>query len=192
TALSSGRCWLDRKPRVAFVFCGNGPQWWAMGRQLLAQEPVFRGAVERCAEALRPLTGWSLMDEFAADETRSRMDHTDVAQPALCALQVGLVELWRAWGVEPEAVLGHSVGEIAAAWCAGALTLAEAAAIVHHRSRTQETTRGRGRMAAVGVPAAEAERLLEPYAGRLGLGAGDSIHHGTFSRDGDGANDHGG
>jgi acyl transferase domain-containing protein len=88
-------------PKPVFVFSGQGPQWWAMGRELLAQEPVFRAVIEECDTLLRQYTSWSLMTELTAAEAESRLDQTEVAQPALFALQVALAALWRSWGIVP-------------------------------------------------------------------------------------------
>jgi len=173
---ASGRC-----PKLAFVFCGNGPQWWGMGRELLKEEPVFRTAVEKVDHLFRCAGGCSILEELCREESQARMDRTDVAQPCLFALQVGLLELWRSWGVEPDATLGHSVGEIAAAYAAGRLHLEDAVKVIHHRSRTQERTAGKGRMAAVGVSAEEAGRLVEPYRGRLSVAGQNSPNSSTLS-----------
>ena len=86
-----------------------------MGRELLEQEPVFRATLEQCDTLLRRHARWSLLRELAADESQSRLDQTEIAQPAIFALQVGLAALWRSWGIVPDAVVGHSVGEVAAA-----------------------------------------------------------------------------
>src|SRR5690606_32287708 len=98
-------------PRVAFVFTGQGPQWHAMGRDLLEMEPAFAAALRRCDALLRAETGWSLVEELRRGEEHSRMEDTSVAQPAIFALQVALAALWRSWGIEPDVVVGHSVGE---------------------------------------------------------------------------------
>src|SRR5262249_46004048 len=137
------------KPQVTFVFSGQGGQWWGMGRELLRQEPVFRRAIERCDEILRRHADWSLLAELSADESQSRLDRTEIAQPALVALQVALAELWQSWGVQPAAVLGHSVGEIAAAAVAGVLSWDDALRLVFHRGRLMQRASGRGRMVSV-------------------------------------------
>ena len=154
-------------PAVVFVFSGQGPQWYAMGRELLAQETVFRAVVEQCDALLLPLAGWSLLAELQADEAASRIDQTEVAQPLIFALQMGLDALWRSWGIEPAAVIGHSVGEIAAACSSGALTLAQAITLVYHRSRLMQRATGNGRMASVELPADAVRQLIAPYASPL-------------------------
>lgn len=147
----SGRVSLNERPKIAFVCSGMGPQWWAMGRDLLSHEPVFRTSIERIDAALRPYTGWSLIEELAASEEQSRMEETEVAQPANFAIQVALAELWRSWDVEPEAFIGHSAGEVAAHYLAGALCFEDAIKVIYHRSRLQQKTTGQGRMLAVGM-----------------------------------------
>lgn len=155
--------------KVAFVFSGNGPQWWAMGRQLLAQHALFRAVIERCDQHLRPLTGWSLLEELSADEQASHMERTGIAQPALFALQIALAAVWQSYGIEPQAVIGHSVGEVAAAYIAGVLSFEEAITVIFHRSHLQERTAGMGQMLAAGLSAQDAQEMLEPYGGRVSL-----------------------
>ncbi|HEY4813046.1 MAG TPA: type I polyketide synthase, partial [Chthoniobacterales bacterium] len=116
--------------RVAFVMSGQGPQWWGMGRELIRHEPVFRETIERCDAAMRPYSRFSLIEELGRAEEDTQMPRTEVAQPAIFAFQVALAELWKSWGVYPAAVVGHSVGEIAAACVAGVLTLEEAARVI--------------------------------------------------------------
>lgn len=170
-SISAGRVTHTRRAKLAFVFAGQGPQWWAMGRQLLRDESVFREALERCDEAFARVAEWSLLEELNAGAERTRMAETQVAQPCLFALQVGLAALWRAWGVEPAAVVGHSVGEVAAAHVAGALSLEDAARVVFHRSRLMQRATGKGRMAAAALQPEEAARFIAAYDGRLSVAA---------------------
>ncbi len=183
--MSSAHHVPGHRPRLVFVFSGMGPQWWAMGRQLLEQAPVFREAIERCDELLRQHASWSLLEELTAEESRSRMEDAEIAQPANFALQVALATMWRAWGVEPDAIIGHSAGEVAAAYIAGALSLEEAVRVIFHRSRLQQRATGRGRMAAVGLSLAEAELVLEGYEDRLSIAAVNSPKSVTLSGDAD-------
>ena len=101
-------------PRVAFVCSGQGPQWQGMGRELMRSMPVFRKEILRCAEAMKPYASWNLLEELERDESSSRMRETEIAQPALFAVQVALAGTWRSWGIAPDALIGHSVGEVAA------------------------------------------------------------------------------
>jgi len=145
-----------RPPGVTFVFSGHGSQWPGMARGLLAREPVFAAAVGECARAVRAHAGWRLLDVLAGPPT------TDVAvvQPAIFAVQVGLAALWRSWGVEPAAVVGHSMGEVAAAHVAGALDLADAARIICRRGELLARGAGRGAMASIALPADDVRRRL--------------------------------
>jgi amino acid adenylation domain-containing protein len=161
---SSGR-------RLAFVFTGQGAQWWGMGRGLLQEDPVFRAAVERCDQLFSQRSGWSLLEQLSRSEDDSRIHETFVAQPAIFALQVALAERLAAWGFQPEAVVGHSIGEIAAAHVAGALSLSQAVDVVYHRSRLQERARWQGGMVAIGLAADRARSYLEKFDGELEVAA---------------------
>ena len=143
-----------------FVFTGQGAQWWAMGQHLLEREPVFRKTIEKIDSFLKPLAGWSLIKEMTKDDEKSQINKTNIAQPAIFALQVALAELWKSWGIEPSKVIGHSVGEVAAAYCAGVYTLEDAVTVIYHRSRLQDNTGGKGRMVAVGISEEEGRKLV--------------------------------
>ena len=147
---------------ITFVFTGQGAQWWQMGRELYANEPIFRDVIESIDALLTPLASWSLVNEMMNPEceTSSQIHLTSIAQPAIFALQVALAELWKSWGIEPAKVIGHSVGEVAAAYVAGVYSLEDAVQIIYHRSRLQDSAGGDGRMAAVGISAAEASELI--------------------------------
>jgi acyl transferase domain-containing protein/aryl carrier-like protein len=183
--LSSGHLVSGNRPRLVFVFSGMGPQWWAMGRQMLEREQVFREAVEQCDESFRRLAGWSLLEEMTADESRSRMGEAEVAQPANFALQIALTRLWRSWGIEPDAIVGHSAGEVAAIHAAGVMSLEEAVRVIYHRSRLQQRATGKGKMVAAGLSLAEAERALEGYEDRISIAAINSPNAVTLSGDAD-------
>jgi acyl transferase domain-containing protein len=151
----------EMPPRIAFVMSGQGPQWFGMGRELMRHEPVFRAMLERCAAAMQPWARFSLLEELARTEETSQLHRTEVAQPAIFALQVSLAELWKSWGIEPAAVVGHSVGEIAAACVAGVLSLEEAARVIVLRARFMEgCARGEGTMLALGLGEEEARALI--------------------------------
>jgi acyl transferase domain-containing protein/NADPH:quinone reductase-like Zn-dependent oxidoreductase/acyl carrier protein len=163
--------------RVAFAFSGNGSQWPGMGVELLRTEPVFRRTIESVDRVLEPLIGWSVEDAMSAGDPE-RLKSTAVAQPLLFAYQLGVVELLRSHGVRPEAVVGHSVGEIAAAYTAGALDLTTAAQVVAARSLAQEVSAGTGRMAAVGLSEEELTAEIAALGHRLEL-AGVNSHTDT-------------
>ena len=174
-AVSVGRASATQRSKVAFVFSGNGPQWQGMACGLMAAHPGFAAVIAEVDAHFQPLAGWSLIDELQRDADSSRMALTEVAQPTLFALQVGLTHILRDAGIVPDAVFGHSVGEAAAAYASGALTLAQATAVIYHRSTGQAKTAGTGRMAALGVSAAEAEqaiaRVLAEQSGFLEIAA---------------------
>ncbi|MEU0075659.1 type I polyketide synthase [Streptomyces sp. NPDC006332] len=144
-----------------WVFSGYGSQWAGMGRRLLAEEPAFAAAVEKLDPQLTAECGLSLYDHLA---TGGDLDRLEVAQPVLFGLQVALAELWRSRGVEPVAVIGHSLGEVAAAVCAGALDVPDAARIVAVRARLLSGLSG-GAMAVVDVPDDELDGLRRDFPG---------------------------
>ncbi|MCI3928054.1 type I polyketide synthase [Streptomyces sp. AN091965] len=158
---------------VAFAFSGNGAQWAGMGADLLDSDAVFAAAVARVDALLTPALGWSVEQELRAAKAESSAA-TEVAQPLLFTVQVATVCVLAERGFRPKAVIGHSVGEVAAAWAAGALDLATACRVVAERSRAQGPTAGLGRMAAIGVGGEQARRLLAPYEGRLEVTAFNS------------------
>ncbi|SCG59425.1 type I polyketide synthase [Micromonospora halophytica] len=158
----------DRRP--VFVFPGQGAEWPAMGRELLATVPAFRAEAEACDAALRVFTGWSVLEVLTGD-SELPLDRVDVKQPALFTMMVSLAALWRSYGVEPAAVVGHSQGEIAAAYVAGGLTLADAARIVALRSLAWLELTGRGGMASLLLPAEEAAARLTRWGDRLSVAA---------------------
>src|SRR5262249_35688520 len=177
----TGRCTGTERPKLAFVFSGMGPQWWGMGRQLLGEEPPFREVLAECDRLLRPLSGWSLLEELGADASDSRVAEAFLAHVANCALQIALAAVWRAWGVLPDAVVGHSSGEMAAAYAAGMLDLPEALQLAFHRGRLQQRTSGSGGMLAVGLPPAEATAAIGAYRDRVSLAAINSPASVTLS-----------
>ena len=169
--------------KPVFVCSGMGQQWWAMGRELLEQELVYRRALEEVNDLFGQLAGWSLLEKLTADEKTSQVQQTRFGQPAIFALQVGLAALWRSWGVEPAAILGHSAGEMAASYISGALSLEDAVRVTYHRSRLQQQTAGQGVMLAVGISSREAARLVERYPHAISIAAINGLNSITLSGD---------
>lgn len=157
-----GRAEPPRSGRVAFVFPGQGAQWMGMGRELLAHEPVFREVITQCDAAARAWLDVSLQAQLEADpgDAAWRMDRIDVIQPVLTALALAYARLWAHRGVTADAVVGHSLGEVAAACWAGVLSIEEAMHIACRRSALMQRTSGQGAMAVVELPAGEVERRL--------------------------------
>ncbi|MFF4737212.1 SDR family NAD(P)-dependent oxidoreductase [Streptomyces sp. NPDC001262] len=153
---------------VAYVFSGDGSQWPGMAAELMHADPVFVSAVEEADAALAPHLGWSVAKELT-HPVAARWQRTEVAQPLLFAVQMGMVAVLAANGLRPAAVVGHGAGEAAAALVSGALTLDQAARVIAERSRAQGATVGTGRMAAVGLSGPEARQLLAPYGTALEL-----------------------
>jgi len=169
----------------AFIYSGNGSQWVGMGLMLLDEDAQFREVVEEVDALYGRISGESIVAELKARADQSRFALTEVAQPALFAVQVGLTRMLEHRGVRPIAVCGHSVGEVAAAWASGALTLQQAVRVIHERSTHQATTRGRGCMTAVTIAPADAQTLLETLnvGGQLEIAAVNSAHCVTLAGD---------
>jgi acyl transferase domain-containing protein/surfactin synthase thioesterase subunit/acyl carrier protein len=152
---------LTAEAKIVLIFPGQGSQWLGMGRELFDQEPVFRQSIEDCDKAFRAYTDWSLKDQLFASAEQSRLTEIQVIQPALCAVQIGLAKLWMSWGIKPHAVVGHSMGEVAAAFISGALSLDDAARIICTRSRLMKTVSGKGgAMAVTELSLSQAEELI--------------------------------
>ncbi|WP_345607911.1 SDR family NAD(P)-dependent oxidoreductase, partial [Streptomonospora salina] len=156
---------------TVFAFPGQGTQWSGMGAELLEASPVFAERIGACEAALAPHVDWSLRAVLRGDPGEPDTSRVEVLQPVLFAVMVALAGLWRACGVHPDAVVGHSQGEIAAAHVAGALSLEDAARIVALRSRLAAPLVETTGMASVALSAEQAEELLRPWHGRLSLGA---------------------
>ncbi|MCP9213343.1 type I polyketide synthase [Streptomyces cucumeris] len=158
--------------KPVFVFPGQGAQWEGMAVGLLDSSPVFAAEVAACGEALSEFVDWRLEDVLRGVEGAPSLERVDVVQPALFAVMVGLAALWRSYGVEPSAVVGHSQGEIAAAYVAGGLSLPDAARIVAVRSQlVRDRLAGLGGMMSVALPVERVEELIAPYEGRISVAA---------------------
>ncbi|WP_307805858.1 type I polyketide synthase [Streptomyces chrestomyceticus] len=157
--------------RPVFAFAGQGSQWVGMGRELARTSPVFAARLAECAAALEPYVDWSISDVLAGAEGAPALEAADVVQPALWAVMVSLAAVWEAAGVVPEAVVGHSQGEIAAATVAGMLSLQDGARVVALRSRALKVLAGAGGMLSVSRPASEVQERLARFGDRLSLAA---------------------
>ncbi|WP_067186442.1 type I polyketide synthase [Microtetraspora niveoalba] len=157
--------------RTVFVFAGQGSQWAGMAAELLDSSPVFAESIAACDEALAPYTDWSLVDVVRGVEGAPSLERVDVVQPALFAMMVSLAALWRSWGVEPDAVIGHSQGEIAAACVIGALSLEDAARVVALRSQAITALSGSGGMMSVALPAGSVRDRIGAWDGRISVAA---------------------
>ncbi|MEG0139698.1 MAG: SDR family NAD(P)-dependent oxidoreductase [Comamonas sp.] len=151
---------IDQPSDVAFIYSGNGAQWLGMGRRLMSESPGFAAILAELDEAMRSQAGFSLLEELQAQDAASRFDDTSVAQPLLFGIQVAITRILVQAGLKPNVTAGHSVGEIAAAWAAGALTLEQAIEVICARSKAQALTRGTGRMAAAGMTDQVAKDLI--------------------------------
>jgi acyl transferase domain-containing protein len=200
--------------KIAFVFTGQGAQWYVipytlsnfdillsmyktsraqMGKQLLEISPLFRAIISACDEALAALPdgpAWSIADELKRPKETSRLSKASFAQPICSALQIGLVELWKSWGITPHAVVGHSSGEIGAAYSAGFLSLRDAIVIAYYRglylgenAPVKNLKQRKGAMCAVGLGEANCAEILQKYASRISLAAVNSPSSCTLSGD---------
>ena len=153
---------------VAMVFSGQGTQWSGCGRSLYDADPVFRRTVDAVETHWRDHSDISLREAcFSAEQ--EDLNEVQLAQPAIFMIQCALVELLKTWGIHPDSVIGHSSGEVAAAYACGALSLADATRLVFHRATLQQRRAGSGRMLAVGLDQAGVERMLDTAAGEGGL-----------------------
>jgi myxalamid-type polyketide synthase MxaE and MxaD len=179
--LAIGRA-RGQRDQLVFVFPGQGSQWPGMGRQLLAAEPVFRESVERADAAVRSFVDWSLVDVLTGRDPAA-LERIEVVQPALFAIEVALATLWQRCGVAPAAVVGHSVGEVAAAHVAGILSLDDAARIICTRSQLLRRIRGRGEMAMVELGLDHARGVIAGYEDRIAVAVSNSVTSTVLSGD---------
>ncbi len=172
---------LPEIAKVAFVYAGNGAQWHGMARVMLEESPVFAETMGRLDALIAERAGFSVIEEIHSEADVSRLADTEVAQPVLFAIQVALTEVLREQGVESQAVAGHSVGEVAAAWAAGLLTLDEAVEVICQRSAAQGQTRGQGRMAAVALAENKLRERLQHGFPQLEIAGINSVNNCTVS-----------
>lgn len=159
--------------KLCFTMTGQGGQWWAMGRELIERDLIFRAAIEKFDGVFRPVGGWSVMEVLLADEASSRIDDAAITPAVMFAFQTALAQVWRARGVTPDIVLGHSFGEVTAAYLAGGLKAAEIARLVDQRGLIRHRVDRVGTMAAIGLGAGEIAPLL-PADGSIEIGGYNS------------------
>ncbi len=171
--------------KVVFVFPGQGSQWPGMGRDLLMREAAFREALAACEAAMRPFVDWSLLEQLLLepDHPSYRLNDIDVIQPTLLAIEIALAELWRSWGVAPDAVIGHSMGEAAAAAISGALSLEDAMRVICRRSQLLRRASGQGAMAVVELGPEQAQAALAGYESLLSVAVSNSPRATVLSGD---------
>lgn len=172
-AVAEGDLGPAERPRVVFVFSGQGSQWTGMGRELLHASPVFGRHLGECDDAIAEQAGWSVVDRLSGGPPLLREDEV---QPALWAVQTGLAAMWQDWGVTPDLVIGHSMGEISAATAAGALTTRDAAAVVCRRSALISELRSSGTMLAIALGERDARAASEGHGDRACVAVINSAH----------------
>ncbi|MEW4461537.1 SDR family NAD(P)-dependent oxidoreductase [Roseibium algicola] len=175
---------IKSNAKVGFVFSGNGSQWAGMGQEAYQADTPFRTAFDKVDKIFMGLSGWSLVTTLFAEDLEADLERSEIAQPLLFAIQVGIVESLRQRGITAAGTAGHSVGEVAAAWCAGALNLEQAVRVIRARSSEQEVVRDLGSMAALLLPADQAvAAIAESGLPRLELAADNSPRSVTISGD---------
>ncbi|HMV14122.1 MAG TPA: type I polyketide synthase [Chitinophagales bacterium] len=171
------------KIKTVFIFPGQGAQWITMGKMLMQHEPVFKSALEECAQVFSYFVDWNIIDEINKAEASSRLSEIDIVQPVLVAMEIALANLWMSKGVFPDSVVGHSMGEVAAAYVAGMLTLHDAAKIICTRSKLMKQLSGKGEMGATDLTAEEANEILKAYENRLSVAVMNSKNSTVISGD---------
>ncbi len=172
---------ISKTPLLAFVYTGMGPQWWGMARDLLENSPIFLKTIKECDRILHSIADWSILEELQKAETHSCMAQAEVGQIANYSIQAALTDLLKSWGIQPDFIIGHSIGEVGAAYAAGSLTLEEGLRVSFHRSRLQATRKHLGAMLATGLSPVDAQALLINFQGKISIAAENSQSSVTLS-----------
>ena len=171
--IDAGHYPSPQRRKLVWVFSPHGGQWAGMGRDLLAKNSVFRESLLACERAISPYVDWSLMELLGGDDD-AWMDEIDQLQPILFALQVGMARQWMAWGVKPDLIVGHSMGEVAAGHLAGILSLDDSARIICRRTQLLAQLQGEGTMGMVELGVADARKVIAPYGDKLHIAVSNS------------------
>ncbi|WP_225912764.1 non-ribosomal peptide synthetase/type I polyketide synthase [Nostoc flagelliforme] len=160
----NGTVEIANRPKIVFLFTGQGSQYHAMGRKLSETQPTFRKILQQCDQLLKPYLDQSLLEIlYGTTETAHLLNETAYTQPALFALEYALAELWRSWGIVPDAVIGHSVGEYVAACVAGVFSLEDGLMLVAERGRLMQSLPHNGEMAVVFAEQEKVVNILTQY-----------------------------